>query len=313
MPAHIPDKVVPTGYLPTRTGSVPYAVSWNPAQNPYGESGSEKTPTTITAKIQCNWNESSLFADFAKGFARVGTTPGFLNRVLPLKCPWDDELYCRDVSFSRLGGDLGPDPTLGNWPRCEWIEYACTFAVRDYDVRSDDLAVSAGSELCRYVTRRRKYVYQERRINAYTLKFEGTSESISVPAFVPFNGGELTYTWHMVPAAAVDFAKIDATLGLVNSDTFDPATYFGKRNIGGPFAPETLLFKGFAGEWPTYPMASGEIAYDIPFVFKVNPLGFNKFPQPSTGTFLTGVYRNNTSVKLYQAASFADLFKARTP
>ncbi len=63
---YLPDYLAPTGYLPTTGGSIPYAVMWNAKENYYGESAGEKTPTTITVKIRVNWEDSTLFTEFAR-------------------------------------------------------------------------------------------------------------------------------------------------------------------------------------------------------------------------------------------------------
>lgn len=65
----LPDEMTPTGYLPTPGGSIPYAVMWNAKESYYGESAGEKTPTTITVKIRVNWEDSTLFTEFARGYA----------------------------------------------------------------------------------------------------------------------------------------------------------------------------------------------------------------------------------------------------
>ena len=310
---HIPNYCLRTGYLPTDTSAagtagtaIPYSVMWNARENCYGESATEKTPTTITAKVRVNWSESTYFTQFARGYAFYAS--GKIRRRLPLKCPWDRDLYCSQIDFSKLGADAGFDAAAANWPSAEWVEYTCTFAVRPYDLKTDAATDTLGSELGRYVTRKRRYNYKERRINPGQLLFADGTPSM-VPSFVPFVGSEVEYLWHMVPANCVDFAAISAAMGKVNNAAFDTAGYFGTRPVGGPFAAETLLFVGFSSQWNTYPMSNGEQAFDIPFLFRENPLGWNLFPKPD-GT-LSAVTLRGTANKPHAQTNFMDLFKSR--
>ena len=310
---HIPNYCVKTGELPadgsaagTAGTTVPYSVMWNARENCYGESAGEKTPTTVTAKVRVNWSQSTTFTVFARGYAFW--SGGKIRRRLPMKCPWDYELYLSQLDFSKLGADAGVDAASAGWPSAEWIEYTSTFAVRPYDLKSDALTDTAGSELCRYVTRSRKYNYKERRINPGQLLFADGQPSM-VPSFVPFVGSEVEYLWHMVPANAINFAAISAAMGKVNNAVFDTSSFFGERPIGGPFAAETLLFVGFSNKWNTYPMSNGKQAFDIPFLFRENPAGWNVFPKPD-GT-LSAVTLRGTAQKVYQLTNFMSLFTAR--
>lgn len=296
-------------YLPVGGSStIPYYIAWNAARNTYGETSSEKGNTQISCHIMVNWEDSELFSVYARGFAEYTGSVGsrVLRRNLPLKCPWGHELYLENLQAVEIGKDLGPD-SIDGWPTAEWVKYNCTFSHRPYELKSDTY-IDDGSftELARYVARKRKWNYKERRINAYAIQFSDNTP-VPVPSFVPIALSDIVYTWNMIPSAAVDYAGLDAALGKVNVESFDAEAEYLERGIGGPFAAGTLLFAGYAGEWNMHVMSNGEVAYDIPFLFKHNPNGWNK-QLKSDGVTYDTVHIAGTSNPLYQTTAFYNLF-----
>lgn len=297
-------------YLPVGGSStIPYYIAWNAARNTYGETSSEKGNTQISCHIMVNWDDSELFSVYARGFAEYTGSVGsrVLRRNLPLKCPWGTDLYLENLQAVEIGKDRGPD-SIDGWPTAEWVKYNCTFSHRPYELQTDTYIDSGPyAELARYVTRKRRWNYKERRINAYALEFVSDSSKVPVPSFVPFTASDIVYTWHMIPNNAVDYAGLDAAVGKVNVESFDVASEYLDRGIGGPFAAGTLLFAGYAGEWNSYVMPNGKMANDISFLFKHNPNGWNKFLKADGVTYDT-VRIVGTSNSLYQTTAFYNLF-----
>lgn len=100
----------------------------------YGENW-EADANQFVATLMVAWDDSSQFLESALGYTKAIPGSTYFNRASPLLCPLTENLYLMSQQIGANGNStLYSDPTFGNWPGADWIEYRAVFGNRPYVV-----------------------------------------------------------------------------------------------------------------------------------------------------------------------------------
>ncbi len=283
-----------TSSMPTAAGPVRYWVlaDWEA----YFEQYEDKNNVTRVL-LAVDWNHADVFKKFALGFTdTVKPPPGErrLFRHTPLACPYQDGQHL--VSLKKHSVTAGvkadgtpayhsPNAMADNWPTFQdttgmppRIVYDATFACLPYDVVTEDefAALSARSEMLRYVRRTRQVNPRERKFPTASYEQIGDPRKIALEVgFLPFYDYQIELTWCKVPVNLVPEKGIADCLLRVNDFPFDfPQDASGRRMVSGAYGTYKrgdILFKGLANQIEPYRGPNGEWLVDLPYIFSFQP------------------------------------------
>jgi hypothetical protein len=153
-----------------------------------------------------------------------------LNRSLPMVHPVYDWMIATNTELLEIPAAVGPNGrellSFGDFDSATEVVAGVTFESVLFAL-ADNATAWAGSELVRYVERPFKFAVENLTLKGQILEFVDNGQPIGTDPAITFPNSELLYTWKRVPAMpngtfpAKLYANIGATMGSINSDTFD--------------------------------------------------------------------------------------------
>jgi hypothetical protein len=250
----------------------------------------------------------------------------------------DSYLYCTNIPRGEpLGKPAGIDGGFNDGPGVadyERYRLHAEFRTVPFDVHEDNEVIAATGPLqgfpddgdavkhgiYRYVT---KEVRPAGRFLVLRNGLAQYSDGTKIPEGYPVKEvmGEVIYTWHHVPAAAVPWLAIQRALGCVNVGSF--FGLFGNTDSFDGFPQGTLLFNGLdpvrRKGW------SGDVVYTIKYFFSFLPrlqyqgasptyMGWNSAARTTAGAFdWVPVQLDGIGTTPYRYIDFAILFRPDQP
>jgi len=264
---------VPADYVARTSSGVEFQVLMDPITDQGVARGRSVSVLALVA-----WAESIQFVEDCVGYTTWDGGP-FLNRVLPLQCPWYPELWCDQYELTSSGCDErrdDPGDPITGWPSKDWCIYRLRFSRPPYNVLGLPNHAVPGDERKRFVSVRRGFTPRERRMSGWGYVYDDSdTQEASDPnpnkwkevpdetVFIPEHTVTIVCTWHQVPESAVPWAAIAGLLGYVNASEWDLYKM--------TFAPHSLLFRGLQDLVERYQGADGSWYYDLPYVFEYRP------------------------------------------
>lgn len=267
-----PASLTSSDYYATTSSGVQYQVKLDPITDIGIARG-----RSVSVVALVSWSESIQFLEDCVGYTTWDGTSQFLQRTLPLRCPWYPELYCDQYEMERSGcydDRLDPpvDPSTG-WPDKDWCTYRLRFSRPPYNILPDSAMVNPGDERKRYVSVRRLYTPYERRVSGWGFIYDDSDdqsgnwkEVADETVFIPEHTITVVATWHQIPEDAVPWGAIAGMMGYVNNATWE---LFEMR-----FEKHQVLFRGLQDQVERYQGADGSWYYDLPYIFEIRPVTY---------------------------------------
>lgn len=253
--------------------------------------------------IQTAWTNAIIAAFAYNMMGAQEVTGNKITRLLPAQHPTKTSWYCTRVKLRKGVGAYTSsvpannaiqftDPTLT--PGTGKAEWECTFSYLPYDVIQDEIvfANNNGTELQRFVERKRKYLNESLVANFHTWRWKTdnniaspnaiiagvTTRSIQLPTV------ECRYKWWWVPEAALNEDFWGSMIGKVNRGVFDNINPGGVIDVqqGLGAAAQTVLFQNWdMGDRVWDALGTPCRHPELSFIYR--PTGWNKLYRQRRG------------------------------
>lgn len=294
---------LPSGAAPEDLG-IAYAMLFDDYHEHFKDDDNQ-----VSANLLFRWIDANDARQQLVGFTTWDGISTYLQRSLPLLCPFYENLFCKEVQSIGIG--CMPDRTsmdagagASHWLAADWIKYRATFRRPPYVIEPDDDGYSAGtrSEIFRYTTTKWHFTSREQKLPAQQLKTWPANNSINEAAFLSRYRIVFAITWHQVPVDALPTTSIRDNLNRVNTASIDIPLGTPGGDIILTCLPESLLFKGLYNDLVPYGGADGGLYFDPTYHFEYEPtFDFNKadtYPNSRFNWFgWNGFYDPGTSTR----------------